>query len=225
MQATVQLEVYFYRKKNLVSGILLPTLPGDCLQLWRGTIMPERETLAVVHALCMLTLYLYNSFEVLTNNLGSRTLNPRRVYPDVKLGGWNFCLSSISRSSIDLVLTTWRTLYPEDLARIDLNLFTSISTSDSEEDSLTQDYQQDRQAQVIIDRLSRSPADAFHNQYQWDEVSQRLFVRWKDTWWLYIPKGNMHLKLLKEYHNCLLLVTKDATALILACTAMCLGRE
>ena len=84
---------------------------------------------------------------------------------------------------------------------LDLNLLTSISTSDSEENSLTQHYQQDRKAQAIIDRLSRSPTDAFHKQYQWDEASQRLFLRWKDTWRLYIPKGNMRLKLLKEYHD------------------------
>ena len=60
---------------------------------------------------------------------------------------------------------------------LDLNLLTSISTSDSEENSLTQDYQQDRKAQAIIDRLSRSSTDACHKQYQWDEVSQHLFLR------------------------------------------------
>ena len=86
---------------------------------------------------------------------------------------------------------------------LDLNLLTSISTSDREENSLTQDYQQDRKVQAIIDRLSRSPTDAFHKQYQWDEVLQHLFLRWKDTWWLYIPKGNVRLKLqvLKEYRD------------------------
>ena len=72
----------------------------------------ERETLAVVHALRVWKLYLYNSFEVLTDNMGSRTSNPRKIYPDVKLGGWGFCLSLISRSSIALVLTTWRTPWP-----------------------------------------------------------------------------------------------------------------
>ena len=35
----------------------------------------------------------------------------------------------------------------------DRNLLTSISTSDSEEDSLTEDYPQDRKTQAIIDIL------------------------------------------------------------------------
>ena len=133
----------------------------------------ERETLAVVHALRVWKLYLYNSFEVLTDNMGSRTSNPRRIYPNVKLGGW-----SLSEFDFTILHRPGANNMADALSRrpdLDLYLLTSISKSDSEENSLTQDYQQDRKAQAIIDRLSRSPTDAFYKQYRWDEASQRLF--------------------------------------------------
>ena len=160
----------------------------------------ERETLAVVHALCVWKLYLYNSLEVLTDNMGVTYIKSKKDLSRREARWMEF----LSEFDFTILHRPGANNMADALSRrpdLDLNLLTSISTSDSEENSLTQDYQQDRKAQAIIDRLSRSPTDAFHKQYQWDEASQRLFLRWKDTWRLYIPKGNMRLKLLKEYHD------------------------
>ena len=73
---------------------------------------------------------------------------------------------------------------------------------DSEEDrELRSDYQADRKAQAIIDRLSKSQRDNFHERYHWDERDHRLFMKIDDSWRLYVPKGAWRLRLMKEYHD------------------------
>ena len=134
----------------------------------------ERETLAVVHALRVWKLYLYNLFEVLTDNMGVTYIKSKKDLFKHEARWMEF----LSEFDFTILHRPGANNMADALSRrpdLDLNLSTSISTSDSEENSLTQDYQQDRKAQAIIDRLSRSPTDAFHKQYQWDQASQRLF--------------------------------------------------
>ena len=100
----------------------------------------ERETLAVVHALCVWKLYLYNSFEVLTDNMGVTYIKSKKDLS--KRQAW--WMEFLSEFDFSILHRPGANNIADAVSRrldLDLNLLTSISTSDSEKNSLTQDYQ------------------------------------------------------------------------------------
>ena len=69
----------------------------------RNYTAAERETLAVVHALKCWRMYLFDHFDVITDNTGVFYLRTKRNQ-NVKLDGQNFWLILISMCIIDLEL-------------------------------------------------------------------------------------------------------------------------
>ena len=64
----------------------------------------DRETLAVVHALKCWRIYLFDHFDVITDNMGVFHLELNPISPNVKLDGRNFWLILISMCIIHLEL-------------------------------------------------------------------------------------------------------------------------
>ena len=65
-------------------------------------------------------------------------------------------------------------------------------------------YENDSELSDIIRRLTSTRQDTLHEQYLWNELSQRLYLTTSDSARLCIPQGPLRLKLLQENHDCLM---------------------
>ena len=161
----------------------------------------ERETLAVIHALHTWQIYLYKSFEIITDN---RAVTYLRTKKDLtrREARW---IDFLAEFEFTIAHCPGRENLADSLSRrpdLEAFLMEGQFILDSEEDrELRSDYQADRKAQAIIDRLSKSQRDNFHERYHWDERDHRLFMKIDDSWRLYVPKGAWRLRLMKEYHD------------------------
>ena len=77
-----------------------------------------------------------------------------------------------------------------------------LELDDNEE--LSAGYKNDSELSDIIRRLTSPRQDTLHEQYLWNELSQRLYLTTSDSARLCIPRGPLRLKLLQENHNCLM---------------------
>ena len=116
----------------------------------------ERETLAVIHALHTWKIYLYKSFEIISDN---RAVTYLRTKKDLtrREARW---IDFLAEFEFTIAHCPGRENLADSLSRrpdLEAFLMEGQFILDSEEDrELRSDYQADRKAQAIIDRLSKS---------------------------------------------------------------------
>ena len=71
-------------------------------------------------------------------------------------------------------------------------------------EELSAGYENDSELSDIIRRLISTRQDTLHEQYLWNELSQRLYLTTSELARLCIPRGPLRLKLLQENHDCLM---------------------
>ena len=71
-------------------------------------------------------------------------------------------------------------------------------------EELSAGYENDSELSDIFRRLTCTRQDTLHEQYLWNELSQRLYLTTSDLARLCIPRGPLRLKLLQENHDCLM---------------------
>ena len=77
-----------------------------------------------------------------------------------------------------------------------------LELDDNEE--LSAGYENDFELSDIIRRLTSARQNTLHEQYLWNELSQRLYLTTSDSARLCIPRGPLRLKLLQVNHDFLM---------------------
>ena len=80
----------------------------------------------------------------------------------------------------------------------------SLDLELDENEELSAGYENDSELSDIIRRLTSTRQDTLHEQYLWNELSQRLYFTTSDSARLCTPRGPLRLKLLQENHDCLM---------------------
>jgi len=178
----------------------------------RNYTATERETLAVIHALKVWRVYLFDEFEVITDNLAvaylrtKHTLTKREARWVEYLADFHFTISHrpgihnvadpLSRRPDLMELNddlSSEVHSIEHILSIDPNLLRAISDG----------YLLDKELSPIIERMHTSPDDNMHERYFYDNNSGLLYLREDDNLRLCIPSGPLRLKILQEHHDCL----------------------
>ena len=164
----------------------------------------EKETLAVVFALQCWRLYLFQHFDLFTDNqavvyLRSKpNLRPREARWAEFLADYHFSVHHIP-GEVNIADPLTRQ-FPTSSQLNSLEF--SLDIHPDEAEGISKGYQDDAELSHIIERLTSSKTDAFHERYFWDENNERLFLVTSDPARLCIPKGEIRLKLLQENHDC-----------------------
>jgi len=181
----------------------------------RNYTATERETLAVVHALKVWRVYLFDEFEVITDNLAVSYLRtkPNLTKREARwvefLADFHFMVrhrpgahniaDSLSRRP-DLI-----DLRPDDVEfTSEIQSLEYVTSIDPElVKAISAGYQMDKMFAPIIERMKASADDNLHERYSFDQNSGHLFLRDIDHNRLCIPVGPLRLKILQEHHDCL----------------------
>ena len=165
----------------------------------------ERETLTVVFALKSWRLYLYKHFENFTDNqavvyLRSTLHMSKREARWIEfLADFDFSIQHISGNKNFADPLTRQSNPSVELGRLEF----SQDMHPDEARLISEGYAEDPHLSHIIGRLqSTSARDSFHNKYFWDEEGERIYHVDSSPPRLCIPKGPVHLSLLRENHDC-----------------------
>ena len=159
----------------------------------------ERETLAVIHALRTWRLYLFNHFEIVTDNqavtfLCSKSKLSRREARWIDfLADFNFTFTH--RPGKDNVA--------DSLSRLPNSTLADISLTDQPEfeEEISRLYKKDRHFKSIISRLKTGSAGALKDRYVWDADRKQLYLVDEPNNRLCVPVGKLRLQLLHFYHD------------------------
>ena len=166
----------------------------------------ERETLAVVFALTSWKLYLFQHFDLFTGSQAviylqsKRHVTKREARWMETLADFHFTLHHVpGKADMADPLTRQDRVYAQ-MNSIEFSL--DLELDDNEE--LSAGYGNDSELSDIIRRLTSTRQDTLHEQYLWNDLSQRLYLTTSDSARLCIPRGPLRLKLLQENHDCVM---------------------
>ena len=173
----------------------------------------ERETRAVLHALCVWRMYLFKHFQLLTDNqavtylLSKKHLSGREARWLDTLA--NFDMSITHKPGKDNVadplsraLDTSPLPSPDDL-ETNASLGSVIGKfcqDDKTKEQLLKAYHEDVYFKNIIAKLEEDLRNAWKKRYFWSK-EKGLFLLEDPVWRLCILKGSLRLKLLRMYHQ------------------------
>lgn len=169
----------------------------------RNYTAAERETLAVLYALKTWRMYLFEHFDVMTDNMAVLYL---RSKPSISkrearwvefFADYNFTIHHrAGKSNIADPLSRRPDL---ELNGIEYSLDIHPDTATA----ISAGYSEDQEMAPIIERLETSSKDAMHDRYVWNAVDRRLYLTSGGETRLCIPRGSVRLQLLKQHHDCL----------------------
>ena len=224
----IQQSVLFYcNKMTLESGTQLHTLVGASDQRRVIILIMERETLAAIHALRVWRLYLFNHFELVTDNQGVVYLNSKKNLTK-REARW---IEFLADYDVEIVHRPGKENMADPLSRITdegndqvtrcSESHSCLATdSNNDEDDVLSDvgvtevsicaepkfkgllaegYSKDKKMKRTIDRLKRNPK--LEDPYFWNSLEERLYLRTDGRQRLCIPAGPLRLELLKLCHD------------------------
>ena len=177
----------------------------------------ERETLAVVYALKCWRIYLFRHFELYTDNMAVVHLRTK-PHLSKREARWVECLADYDfnvyhhpgRVNIADALSRHSDLSQTESNPCDTSVALSCNALEYSLDlntdlaqAVKDGYTDDRELRAVIDRLQNTPSDNFHDRYYYDDESGLLYLIASPSNRLCIPRGDLRLALLQEYHDCI----------------------
>ena len=165
----------------------------------------ERETLAVIHALRVWKLYLFQRFELITDNQVVSCLKSKKDLSK-REARW---LDFLAEFDMDIVLKPGKDNIADAISRqifadrpAELGVLEGQVSLDSDMLSLLKKgYQSDKYMNHIIECLKSEVKSAYHSRYHWSASNQKLYLLDSPTWRLCIPAGKLRLHLLELCHD------------------------
>ena len=180
----------------------------------RNYTAAERETLAVVFAVKCWRIYLFQHFEVFTDNMAVvylRTkphLTKREARWVELLAEYDFTVRhQPGRENVADALSRRPDLQDDQQAEFlaqeaQVNaLEYALEINADLAQTIMADYVTDKDLFPIIEKMKRSSDDNLHERYCLDE-SGRLYLKAEPNNRLCVPYGSLRLKLIQEYHDC-----------------------
>jgi len=168
----------------------------------RNYTASERETLAVVFSLKVWRTYLFNHFDIFTDNMGVVYLRskPQITKREARwvefLADYDF---TVHHRSGKLNIADPLSRRPD----FQLNgLEYTLDIDATMAKTISAGYENDPELLPIIKRLSQTRSDSMHARYHYDSNTKRLYLTESGQSRLCIPMGPVRLKLLKENHDC-----------------------
>ena len=164
----------------------------------------DREVMAMIFALQMWKLYLYQPFEVVTDNQAVTYLQSKSNLSK-REARW---IQFLTDFQFTIIHQPGHKNVADPLSRrpdYKLNVLqTTVNLDSGILQRIKKGYKKDSELQAIINRLiSSNSSDSFHERYLWDEKQSLLFLK-EDPPRLCIPQGSVRLRLLQEHHDCLI---------------------
>ena len=174
----------------------------------------ERETIAVVFAVKCWRIYLFQHFEVFTDNKAVVYLRTK-PHPTKREARWVELLAEYDftvrhqpgRENVADALSRRPDLQDEEQAEFlaqeaQFNaLEYALEINADLAQTIMADYVTDKDLFPIIEKMKRSSDDNLHERYSLDE-SGRLYLKAEPYNRLCVPYGSLRLKLIQEYHAC-----------------------
>jgi len=170
----------------------------------RNYTAAERETLAVVFALQSWRTYLFEHFEVVTDNMAVLYL---RSKPSIskREARW---IEFLADYDFTVHHRAGKSNIADPLSRrpdFELNgIEFSLDVDEDVAKQIAQGYDSDPELLPIIQRLESSDRDAMHDRYTWNAAERRLYLTDAGQSRLCIPRGQVRLQLLKQHHDCII---------------------
>lgn len=188
----------------------------------RNYTAAERETLAVIFSLKCWRIYLFNHFELLTDNM---TVVHLRTKPHLtkrearwvefladyhysvhhKPGKENIADSLSRRPDLQGACQDKSLVFDQRTSSPAANVNAieyALQINDQLATTISNAYPHDKELSPIIGRMKLSGSDNMHDQYYWDDQVQLLYLRGIPNNRLCIPNCNVRLQLIQEYHDC-----------------------
>ena len=173
----------------------------------------ERETLAVVFALKTWRIYLFQHFEVITDNMAvvylktKPSITKREARWVEFLADYNYTVRHRpGRENPADPLSRRPDLHESNLVENAVPRLNAIeyalAMNDDVSNTISDAYQRDKELTPIIERLKHSLRDNLHDRYYWDESTDRLYLKASPNNRLCIPQCGVRLKLIQEHHEC-----------------------
>ena len=180
----------------------------------RNYTAAERETLAVIFSLKCWRIYLFDHFEVVTDNIAVTRLKtkPHITKREARwvefLADYNYSVHhKPGRENVADSLSRRPDLQPVDQSSDQLSASVNaveyaLAVNEQVAKTIADAYSRDKELSPIIHRLQRSGRDNMHDLYLWDEHSNHLYLRSLPNNRLCVPNCSVRLQLLQEYHDC-----------------------
>ena len=179
----------------------------------RNYTASERETLAVVSALRMWRIYLFEHFDVFTDNraavylLTKSNLTKRESRWVEFLADFDYTIHhKPGKENVADPLSRRPDLRDEDHvvppeARLNAIEYT-LEVNDDIANMILDSYAVDPELSVVMERMKRPDSDNVHSQYFIDNDSGFLYLKASPSNRLCIPRCTLRLKLVQENHDC-----------------------
>ena len=186
----------------------------------RNYTAAERETLAVVFSLKCWRIYLFNQFELLTDNMAVVHLRtkPHLTKREARwvefLADYHYSVHhkpgrenvadplshrpDLHRACQDEILSSINNTPTANVNAIEY----ALQINDQLATTISNAYSHDKDLSPIIERMQHSGPDNMHDQYYWDEQMHLLYLRGTPNNRLCIPNCSMRLQFIQEYHDC-----------------------
>ena len=180
----------------------------------RNYTAAERETLAVIFSLKCWRIYLFDHFEVVTDNMAVTHLKtkPHLTKREARwvefLANYNYSVDhKPGRENVANSLSRRPDLQPVDQSSDQLSASVNaveyaLAVNEQVAKTIADAYSRDKELSPIIHRSQPSGRDNTHDLYLCDEHSSHLYLRSLPNNRLCVPNCSIRLQLLHEYHDC-----------------------
>ncbi|XP_065193050.1 uncharacterized protein LOC135824249 [Sycon ciliatum] len=156
----------------------------------------ERETLAVVHALRVWKLYLFERLKVITDNQGVKYLGTK-INVSKREARWIDFLADFNSS---IVHRSGKENIADALSRSIASVEVTVRQEQQFQDLLVNGYAADKFCCTSITGLNDQD-EQLQQRYHWDASSKQLYLKHDPEWRLCMPAGPLRRKLLNLCHD------------------------